>query len=532
MNTKLYFDPSENKAFQWYSDNGVHFIGYFFDEYRTYRSGKQALAKIVTWEIADLQENLKGLDGIFSLVYESADTTFLYTDITRSFPLFYATINNSYHISNNPLYIARQQSNTSFDQQGVLEFLSTAFVYNNRTLLSQIKQVYPCELVSIKDVIESKTLSFFHPKHTFGDLPDASTLQKQLSDLLHQSGEETLSSLEQRPVLLPLSGGYDSRSIACMLKKYGYKNVIAFTYGRPGTAEAEISKKVAQQLGFRWYCIDYTDKEIAGYANEEMFQKYFHYASKATSMFYLQEYFAMRWLLKKDIIDNRFITLPGHGGIFAGSMLGKVVNESTPKNKIASNILSNYGIFAYLTKKEKKQLTQSIGERLNKPQNGITHRYAEDWLIKERYAKYIINSVSTHTFFGLEYRLPLCAQKLVDFFSELPYNLRITSILYHETLEDSFFAPMGVNYTSHQRISQATLVKQAVKYKLKPYLPLRIKDRYRIKHDWVFYNEATIPFLKELNNKSVPYIDNGIAYQYRILNWYLLKLRETLEVYP
>ena len=65
------------------------------------------------------------------------------------------------------------------------------------------------------------------------------------------------SEKKNPPQLIRLSGGNDSRLIACLCKKFGLDNVTCFTYGREDSFEVAISKKVASALGYMWYFVEY-----------------------------------------------------------------------------------------------------------------------------------------------------------------------------------------------------------------------------------------------------------------------------------
>ena len=53
-------------------------------------------------------------------------------------------------------------------------------------------------------------------------------LTQELLKLMKRIGE----SCKDRQILIPLSGGYDSRLIASGLKKIGVNNVVCFSYGQ------------------------------------------------------------------------------------------------------------------------------------------------------------------------------------------------------------------------------------------------------------------------------------------------------------
>ncbi len=61
---------------------------------------------------------------------------------------------------------------------------------------------------------------------------------------------------------MSLSGGLDSRTVAANAKKrLGANDVICVSYGRKGCREAEISKRVAEALGYEWIFIESTAKK-------------------------------------------------------------------------------------------------------------------------------------------------------------------------------------------------------------------------------------------------------------------------------
>ena len=46
-----------------------------------------------------------------------------------------------------------------------------------------------------------------------------------------------------------------------MLKKLNYDNVVCYTYGDEKQYEVKYSKIIAEQLGYEWHFIKYTDDE-------------------------------------------------------------------------------------------------------------------------------------------------------------------------------------------------------------------------------------------------------------------------------
>lgn len=80
----------------------------------------------------------------------------------------------------------------------------------------------------------------------------------KLLEVLLQATKRLVAYAQGRPIVIPLSGGWDSRTIALALKKVGYEPLIAFSYGKPKNAEAEVSRDVASQLGIPWLFAEYS----------------------------------------------------------------------------------------------------------------------------------------------------------------------------------------------------------------------------------------------------------------------------------
>ncbi len=65
-------------------------------------------------------------------------------------------------------------------------------------------------------------------------------------------------------IVIPLSGGKDSRFILCMALEFGLKErVLAVTWGAPGGLDHEISRKLTKRLGVRHELISTTDERVS-----------------------------------------------------------------------------------------------------------------------------------------------------------------------------------------------------------------------------------------------------------------------------
>lgn len=122
--------------------------------------------------------------------------------------------------------------------------------------------------------------------------------------------DRILKVAADRPIVLSLSGGYDSRFVACMLKERGAKNVYCYTYGDKSSFEVGQSKKVAEALGYQWKCVTYTDEDVAAQIDEAG-QIYINTCYQHDFTTYLQNYIAVKRLHEENWFPTNAVFLTG-----------------------------------------------------------------------------------------------------------------------------------------------------------------------------------------------------------------------------
>jgi asparagine synthase (glutamine-hydrolysing) len=525
------------KGFQWTIKENIWFIGYFYDRNDNHIIGENAI-KIISDLVAtpDLEKQIGNINGVFSCIILLEKEVILFSDKSRFFPLFYSQINDKLLISDDFYYLVTKQAKCSFNNDSVTQFLSGAFVSGSDTVVSNISQVRPSEIVCFSnDSVKRKYTSTFSVSNKEFLTCDESKLEDLALKKFKKAGLRLAKSITKKQVLLPLSGGYDSRLIACWLKENKVENVTCFTFGRKDTAEIEISRKVAEQLNFEWHYIEYKPEMVDDYIHSDIFREYYKYASRGTSMFYMQEYFAMLELRRKKILGDKFVALPGHSGDFlGGSQLHKVV---PPKNYINNpdQILLKKSFWQQpISAREKQSILVQIQNQLKEIKETFNadadYSIIEDWLIKERIIKYVFNSSQIFTFFGGEVRFPFWDNELYDFWKTVPCEYRLHKKLYNNVLQKKYFEPYQIDFGSNLQPKSSDLTIQKLKNNLKQYLPYPIKDKFRKKNDWVLYDEITQPMLKELSDSGIMVKDNSLSYLHRILNWYLYKIEKEFDI--
>jgi asparagine synthase (glutamine-hydrolysing) len=514
---------THHEGFPWVSENEISAKGYAYTPDGSYTTATELLHYLLHEIVAEglSVKMLSHLNGMFSFIYQTETEVFLYCDKSRFFPLFFRLLPDLIICDEPELLI---QDVDSIDIVAAEEFRCTGYTTGHDTLIEQIKQVPAGELVIIGHDHKIKRFRVFSYKVSHAELLQTNDPLNAMKLAIEKAAERFIRSIGDATPVIPLSGGYDSRLIACILKSYGYSNTICFTYGLK-SMDVEISEKVAQLLGFKWYYIDYAHlPEEEGLLSKQEFIAYYKYTSHLTSMFFLQEYPAVKFLKKNNLIPENSIFLPGHSGdLLGGSQFMKVFPVNIKHNQLVNLILqkkyTNYPIMRSYAGLFKKRIADSLDDL----GDSITYSMVEDWDIKEKIAKFIINSSQVYTFFGYRVSLLFWDEELVDFFRCLPPNNKRYKFLYDLCLKQNFFDKYGLNFKKELSPAPLSLLFQQVKNFVKPILPRPIKQKFIIKNDWVCYKKFTQPMLDEIDyphRKKLPY--NG--FNSVIINWYLQKV--------
>ncbi len=391
---------------------------------------------------------LEKLNGEFAFIAETKDIIFCTVDKTRSIPLFYIKTKNSLIISDSAYYL-KDKINQPLNEEKAAEFMVAGFVTGNETLFDDIKQIRNGEfLLYQKNEKHLKSCCYFRFLH--GDnyeLPETGLLE-----MLDQTFVNTFSRLMEstskqgKRLIVPLSGGLDSRIIVAMLKRLGVNDVICMTYGRKGSRESEISKKVAEALGYAWLFVEYTAKKWRDCYTSKEADLYRMLAGNLSSLPHMQDFLAVKELHVKGKIPDNSVFVPGHTG-YGCDLPEYCLNNSTDFNSeayLAASLKKHYNLWRCPSGQE---LEKIFKQRISKSISGLEIKDNETFAnaieyfdFKERQAKYIINSVRVYEFFGYEWRIPLWDTELINFFLRVPIECRINRDLYKKYARDCLFS--------------------------------------------------------------------------------------------
>lgn len=441
----------------------VHASGYAFDGSQLLPNSKM-LSQHISEHLSgvredemftEFQEIVKQLNGSFALVVEASNSICAAVDRVRSIPLFYGVSRDQFILGNGAQEVREHVSNDGYDDIALKEFLLTGYVTGAETLCGDVKQLQAgeCVLACNRDKLNITSKRYYH--YTHGDFfnQSAGQLYPLAKDVLTHVFERLVKSTRGRQIVVPLSGGLDSRLIVAMLKKIGTKDVVCFSYGRPGNWESEISKRVAQRVGYTWEFVPESSIRWRKWHKTEQCKAYYKYAHNLCSYVHFQDWPAVWELKKQGKISGGAVFVPGHtGDVIAGS---HIPPSFARMDKIGKDILigeifkRHYSLWNWAHRQE--QLAPLLESRILSSLKGFSFDLPEDaanaleyWEWQERQAKFIVNSVRVYEFWGYDWRLPLWDSELIDFWSHMPLNQRIKKAFYNRFLNETLFQKMGI----------------------------------------------------------------------------------------
>jgi len=514
----------------WYNRDDIWVTGFIFTEEAFLREADLAdyFSGITT--VADFENRLKSANGQFSVVIEKETIIWAATDITRSWPLFYTKIDGEYLLSDDCNRLAAERKENQFDPVSYNCFLASGYTINDRTL---VKDIFQVEAGSIAILASDVKSHFYHnPAQDKSSDKDLQTGTEELTRLLESTFQRYFSALKDMFIAIPLSGGYDSRLVALMASKYHPENILCYTYGRKDNHEVALAMESAKRLRLNWINIVYSGELIRDFIHDNYFEKYYPWVSELTGMFFLQEYFAVRYLKQNRLIPDNTVFISGYSGDFiAGSYLTPAMRRTMEGREIAGLIFKEYFRLVNLKVKDKNGICELIEERIP-PGKLEAWKVIESWDMKERHAKFIVNSAKVFSWFGYDYVFPLWDKQLVDYMLPLPFELRMDRKLYEHTLRDNIFRVNDLNLDNETNPSPFKKSFQRLKDKVKPMLPGKIRDQFLSPLNHILYDEITAILKEDIDPALLIPPAQPNFYNSYIIQWYLAKTAEKLRLQP
>ena len=378
--------------------------------------------------LEELETALKLANGCFAFVLKRGNYTIAAVDKYRSYPLFFDDEANLADKSEK-LKSWGLEALKSSDPELVAEFLICGYSTSSSTLHPSISQIPAGHYLVKKGDAQPQLKCYHHYYHKEEKSFRPQEAMAELNEIHLKVMEEHLNALDGRTVVIPLSGGYDSRLIAFLAKKLGYENIITFSYDSPKSAESRISKKVAEFLNLPYIFVNHSHQSwYEAYHSDER-RDFYQYAVNASSSAHIQDWLAVQEMKRKMQIPQNAVFMPGHGGDFlqSGDLTPSFAHKrSFTKHELFAEILAKHYRLWPLNEKYRKIFMKRLSSQIpadEKLSLDAAAGYFKAWDLSERQGKFILNSLRVYEYYDYEWRLPLFDQRLMDFWAKVPVRL-------------------------------------------------------------------------------------------------------------
>lgn len=255
--------------------------------------------------------------------------------------------------------------------------------------------------------------------------------------------ERTVALAAGRPLVVMLSGGFDSRAVLAGLHTLGCRSLHAFTYGLPDSEEYRRAKAVTDQLGVPHHFIDYRRPDLAEYVQQHL-ANYTEFAANAQSVPQEQEWPAAYAASQLPEIRDGLFLLGLGGDTFGGAPVPlhyfRLPGRRSPRG-VHDWILHRYTRIPL--QRARTLLTNHLPAGPFPDERMITDAIRE-WLIRERLAKYMFNGLRSYEYAGLDWYLPLWDQALREFWRSVPIDMLRRREHYRKWIAELLLQPAGV----------------------------------------------------------------------------------------
>jgi len=395
-------------------------------------------------------EYISRIRGNFSLIIDTSSHVIISVDHICSIPLYYLINNKSVVVTDDISYLQKEMGEKfSISNSSKLQILMSGYTLFEDTLYTKIKSFIPgqiflhrCNNVLIHNI--NNYQAWFGADSS--EYKSLELMSSKFNNVILEVMREIINSVNNRQIVIPLSGGYDSRLIASILRHYNYENVICFTYGMRDNFEALSAKKIANDLGYKWIFVDLNIKEQADFYQSDDFFSYLEYADVPNAVPYYQGLYSVKYLKEAKLIDNNAVFINGNSGDFITGGHVTQLYQYCNKNYLCKNIFDTiinkyYSLWGYM------KTTNNISEITKKIDNSysfLKDSYGADINVCDfiyyyefinRQSKYVIQGQRVFEYYGYEWRLPLWDSKMIEFWASIPNNYKNEQFLYKSTIE-------------------------------------------------------------------------------------------------
>lgn len=395
-------------------------------------------------------QSLSHQGELFAAVFVEDDFVTLVTDHLRSWPLFHAVTDGVLHIADNAFDIAAAIPDARMDTSGTAELLHAGFTIGSGTLWEGVSQVPSGTTLRIDRSSGTSSTTLERPLRLREPTTESTA---EFTDAFDEAVDAAMERLYQRAdgrlIVLPLSAGLDSRLLATRLARDEYPAVLTYTYGLPGSTEADASREIARSLGLPWVKAELDREGLQAAWAEPGTAGFLRETSGGASLPHIQDWYALRTLRADGTLPPGSIVIPGHTVVSAARDDGLHHAPDVTPGQILAVLAQTH----FVLRSQPARALQLAGLReklrdylqeIELDGSGRATMNAVRWFWqRERQAKYILNSVRAYEHFDLDWALPLHDLALWDLYERGPDPVIASRTWYRELIERDYAAATG-----------------------------------------------------------------------------------------
>jgi asparagine synthase (glutamine-hydrolysing) len=449
---------------------------------------------------------LAGSNGFFAVAHRRGGEVFAAVDRARSIPLFYAVAGDRAYLSDDARWVRDRLGAAEGGEPAATEFLLSSFVSGRDTLVPGMHQLTGGDVLRLAPGprgVDAEVRPYWRYAGPSAprDVP-AEGLDARFDALLVRAFTRLAEVADGRLIVVPLSGGNDSRLVLAMLKRIGYPSLAAFTYGRPENREAVVSREVARLLDVPWHFVPYDNASWRRWFRSQERRDYYRMADGLSSLPLLLDWPAVGELRRQGIAPEGSVFVPGlSADLHAGSRSKRypqLYRPGLPPRDEVVRVLLRSGFALWDWSSRERELYPVLAERVAASLEDYGRfsdggQALEAWETRERQSKYIVNSVRSYEFWGYDWWLPFYDAEFLDFWPGVPAELRMHRRFYRPFVERLFCRVAGLPEQAQPRTANHGWVGPAAKRLVlnTPLYPLA-RSAYRLLRSYAEYDRHLI----------------------------------------
>lgn len=362
-------------------------------------------------------EVLRDHPGRLAAVEVTEDHVTLAVDRLRSWPLFWAVESSGSRllVSDDPAALLSGLSDPALLRPALAELEDAGFVTGARTLLRGVHQVPQGAVVTIdRRTGQAHQTDYAFAVYSAEEITDPQDFADAFLAALDTTMTRLLERTDGRRLLLPLSGGLDSRLLLAWLLAHGEAGRVAtFTYGVAGAREVEVSRAVAQEAGVAWTAVPYERGPLLEHWHSPATAAFLAACHAWSALPHVQDWYALSVMRERGDATEGDVVVPGHtivGNMHDEQLLDELpVSRATAARAIVRHHHDLQGRpqraagdpWVAAPVREAMSLAGFDG-------SGRSLRsLLEGYNLRERQTKYINNSVRAYEHLGMDWALPM-----------------------------------------------------------------------------------------------------------------------------